>query len=326
MGKKAEPEKRVRCYGKTKPKGSSPKKAAKKTRTTGKDGHVKQGKKHETAKPRSEKNKGTKETPQEKEKPKTKERSGSSQPAKRLKVRIDSRPVVVEPAPKNDKGKAADKTKKGKEKDQIKVPRASALKVPATPLKHNRGMLESQSPGDESASPSALGRDLAELERDRKAARKEGKALEQFLAEKSEKAVEQHMQKLLEEAEAAKANSAAETEGEDEEEGEEEEEAEEEESEGDELQMETEDKEEEEQKDEQQKEDAETSSSDSEEDGSDSSSEEAEENEKEEKKPQKTAGEKDDKTKEVSAVQKAEACAAAVESHASKQKANSISS
>ena len=303
MGKKV-PAANVRVYGKTTPK-TAPKSVAKK----GKDGKDVKPKNDKKVKKPVERKKDAKKDKKEK-KDKEKEK-GKEKPVKRRKVHFDPTPVVVRPPPKGKDAKGEKTNKEEKPKDT----RRSALKSPpCTPLKGNLAMVthESQSPGDESASPSALGRDLEELERDKKAARKAGLSLAKFLAEKSEKAVEEHMQQLLKEAEAKQNESSAETEAE-----EDEEEEPEEESEGNsELEVDEDQKEEE-------NEDAETdSSSDSAvEDSSDSSSEEEEE-EKEEKpgKSPKIV----EKPKQSSEVAKAEACAAAVEKEAIKQKANSI--
>jgi len=314
MGKKV-PATKVRVYGKTTPK-TAPKSVAKK----GKDGKdvVKPKNDKKVKKPveRKKDAKKDKKEKKDKEKEKAKEKKGKEKPVKRRRVQFDPTPVVVPPPPK---GKDAKGEKTNKE-EKPKETRPSALKSPCTPLKGNLAMVahESQSPGEESASPSALGRDLAELERDRKAARKQGVSLEKFLAEKSEKAVEEHMQKLLKEAEAKENESSAETEAEEEDEEEPEEESESN------PELEDEDQKEEE------KEDAETdSSSDSAvEDSSDSSSEEEEEDEEDEEEEKEEKPGKSpkivEKPKQSSEVEKAEACAARVEKEAVKQKANSI--
>ena len=313
MGKKV-PASNVRVYGKTTPK-TAPKSVTKKGKD-GKDVKPKNDKKAKKPVERKKDAKKDKKEKKDKEKEKAKAKKGKEKPVKRRRVQFDPMPVVVPPPPK---GKDAKGEKTNKE-EKPKETRPSALKSPCTPLKGNLAMVahESQSPGEESASPSALGRDLAELERDRKAARKQGVSLEKFLAEKSEKAVEEHMQKLLKEAEAKENDeSSAETEAEEEDEEEPEEESES----NPELEADEDQKEEE-------KEDAETdSSSDSAvEDSSDSSSEEEEEDEEEEEKEEKPGKSPKivEKPKQSSEVEKAEACAAKVEKEAVKQKANSI--
>lgn len=311
MGKKAvEEERKVRVYGKTKPK-TTPKSKTKKPEKT-----VKEVKKHTQKvknQPEKAKKKDTKKEKKGTEKSKVKESSGTKS-AKRQKVTFDPTPVVVPPRP--SKGAQAEKKEQNEKrsKKEEKTERPSALKSPlATPLKGNLAMVEAESPACESASPSALGKDLEELERDKKAARKQGVSLEQFLANKSEQAVEEHMKQLMKENELADHESSEETEAED---GEEEESEEDNESEDDPMEDEADQKEKEEE------EDAETdSSSDSVEDSSDSSSEaEEEEEEKTKEKPKKA----EKTTRQSSEVAKAEACAEAVEKQAVKQKANSI--
>ena len=190
-------------------KSTRSEKVAPATRLRGKTTVDKQDKKAKV-KEVSKKDKKGKDAPK-KQVPKSKAKPDQKQPKKQEPKKHESKKKdeskkpskksTMEPPAK----KVAKKTEKEtepapKKKSALKKPEEKAEKAESTPVRNNMGLVRSRSSSTDALSeppPSVLRKDLSEVEEDKKKAKQLGLSLNDYMSQKSEQALEDHMKALV---------------------------------------------------------------------------------------------------------------------------------